>query len=290
MSRPTLVSINNRVVPVEEARIPVLDRGFLFGDGVYEVIAVLGGRPLELTGHRTRLQRSLQETGIPSPFSGEDLDQRIRNLIRREELDEGMVYIQVTRGVEALRSFPPPDPEICEPTTVLFCQDAPLRQNPLAATGIAAVTTPDIRWRRRDIKSTSLLAQVMAKGDATRQGAFEAIMTEDGMVTEGASSAVFAITPDQALVTAPSRGDILDSITRRSALRIAEAVGLRPEIRSLSVRELAGAREAFIASATALILPIVNLDGRDIGGGSPGPLTRQIRETYLAWADAGDLP
>jgi D-alanine transaminase len=279
MSR--IVFINGSFVPYEEARIPIMDRGFLFADGIYEVSAVLGGRLVDNEAHLARLNRSLGEIRIANPYSTAEWVQLEEELARRNDLREGLVYMQVTRGV-AERDFGFPNDT--QPTVVMFTQAKAMVDSPLARSGAAIVTVPDLRWKRRDIKSVALLAQVLAKQAAVEAGVAEAWMVEDGQVTEGSSSTAFIITKDRRIVTRPLSNAILPGITRRAVMRLAADADLTVDERLFSVEEAYDAAEAFYTSATSLVMPVVSVDGRAIGDGRPGELTRRLRELYLAMA------
>lgn len=284
MNTPSCFCINGRIVPEAEAHISVMDRGFLFGDGVYDVIAVLDGQLIDWTAHIHRLYASMKAIGIAPQSPPHELEAFALNILGREGLQEGLLYIQITRGVQPRRSFAPPATSEVESTCVLFCQATAIRSNPLAVRGAHAITVPDLRWARRDIKSTSLLAQVLAKQQAVQANVDEAWMVEDGIVTEASSAAAFIITPDHVLITRPVATDMLDSITGRVVRKLAKQLDLDLEARPFSVQEALQAAEAFSASATALIIPVISLDGKRIGTGTPGPWTAKLRETYLACA------
>lgn len=277
----SIAYVNGDWVPLEDAKVSVLDRGFIFGDGVYEVTAVIDGRLLDLPSHIARLGRSLREVRIEPSQSLEELAGLHEDIVRRNSLAEGLVYLEVTRGV-ADRDFP--FPEGVEPTVVLFVQDRPVLDNPHLERGVKVVTTPDLRWVRRDIKSVSLLAQVLAKQVARDAEAYEAWMVQDGEVTEGASSTAFIVNEHGALVTRPADTSILPGTTRRAVLALAEEQGVTFEERAFTLDEAYRAREAFLTSATAFVLPVVDIDGHAIGSGAPGPLTRLLRERYIGFA------
>ena len=281
MSR--IVYVNGVYLPEEEAQISIFDRAFLFGDAVYEVTAVLDGRLVDFEAHLARLDRSLGEIGMASPVPHEGLREVHAELIAENGVDEGIVYLQISRG-SAERDFAYPDPHA--PTIVAFTQSRPLVDNPLAATGVKVITIPDMRWKRRDIKSTSMLPQAMGKEAAKRQGAYEAWMVEDGFVTEGTSSSAFIFDADGVLRTQPLGPHILPGVTRRAILRLAKSEGLALEERPFSVEEAYQAREAFMTAASAFVLPIVKIDGRAIGDGKPGPVARAFRAHYIAEARA----
>jgi D-alanine transaminase len=272
-----IVFVNGEFLPFEEARLPIMDRGFLFADGIYEVSAVIGRRLVDNEGHLTRLARSLGEIRIANPYRDEEWV-RQTELIARNDLDEGIVYTQVTRGA-AERDFA--FPKDATPTVVMFTQPKTILASPQAETGIAIVTVEDLRWKRRDIKSVALLAQVLAKQAAAEAGVGEAWMVEDGAVTEGSSSTAFIITRDGTIVTRPLSNAILPGITRRSVMRLAQEAQLRVEERLFTVEEAHAAAEAFITSASSFVMPVVAIDGRPVGDGKPGRLTRRLRELYL---------
>ncbi len=277
-----IVHVNGSFLPAAEASLPIMDRGFLFADGIYEVAAVLGGRLVDSDAHLARLDRSLGEIRIANPHSAAAWTALMEELVRRNAVEEGLVYIQVTRGA-AERDFGFP-PAGTEPTVVMFTQTKNILRSPQAETGIAVVTVPDLRWKRRDIKSVALLAQVLAKQAAVEAGVGEAWMVEDGFVTEGSSSTAFIVTADRRLVTRPLSNAILPGITRVAVLRLAEEAGLTVEERLFSLDEAHEAAEAFITSASSFVMPVVRIDGTPLGAGKPGPLARRLRELYIAEA------
>jgi D-alanine transaminase len=276
------VYLNGSFVPFEEARIPIMDRGFLFADGIYEVSAVLDGRLVDNAAHLARLDRSLGEIGIRNPYPTQEWIRLETELVARNDLQEGLVYMQVTRGVaERDFAFPPAD---TPPSVVMFTQKKSISGNPLAETGAKVVTVEDLRWKRRDIKSVALLAQVLAKQAAAQAGVAEAWMVEDGSVTEGSSSTAFIVTTDRRIVTRPLSTALLPGITRAAVLHLAAEADLTVEERLFSVEEAYAAAEAFYTSASAFVMPVIALDDRTIGTGQPGPLTRRLRELYIAMA------
>ena len=281
MSR--IVYVNGAYLPEEEAKVSVFDRAFLFGDAVYEVTAVLDRRLVDFEAHLARLDRSLREIDLVLPVPHEGLRELHEDLIAENKVDEGIVYLEITRG-PAERDFAYPEPPT--PTIVAFTQSRPLIDNPHAATGVKVITVPDIRWKRRDIKSTSMLAQTMGKQAAKSQGAYEAWMVEDGFVTEGTSSSAFIFDAEGVLRTQPLGPHILPGVTRRAILRLAKAEGLRLEERPFSVEDAYQAREAFLTAASAFVLPVIEIDGRPVGAGVPGPVARAFREYYIAEARA----
>ena len=272
------VFVNGHFVPAAEASVSVMDRGFLFGDGIYEVAAVIGGRLVDNEAHLARLDRSLAAIRIPNPYGTGEWTRLEEELVRRNELAEGLVYMQVTRGA-AERDFA--FPAGAEPTVVMFTQPKAILGSPQAETGVAVATVDDLRWKRRDIKSVALLAQVLAKQAAVDAGVYEAWMVEDGFVTEGSSSTAFIVTADGRIVTRPLSHAILPGITRVAIMRLAAETGLAVEERLFSVDEAHAAAEAFLTSASALVLPVVRIDGRPVGGGEPGPVARRLRALYL---------
>lgn len=276
--------VNGRFVPHHAARVHVEDRGFQFADGVYEVVAVQGGRLIDEDGHLNRLDRSLGEMAMAWPLDRRVLMLLMRQMIRRNRLTDGLVYIQVTRGT-APRDFrfPPPG---TRPTLVMTARRLTLNPRRQLEEGIAVITIPDIRWKRRDIKSVSLLPQVLGKQKATEEGAFEAWQVDDeGLVTEGCSSNAWIVTKDGVLVTRAPSSAILNGITRQSVLRLAQVNGIVFEQRAFTVEEAYFAREAFITSATNYIMPVTRIDNRPIADGRPGLLGRQLRQAYQDYAD-----
>jgi D-alanine transaminase len=278
-----IVFVSGAFLPFEEARVPITDRGFLFADGIYEVSAVLNGRLVDNAAHLARLDRCLGEIRIPNPYPAAEWTRLMEELVRHNGLVEGLVYMQVTRGA-AERDFA--FPKDATPTVVMFTQAKVITRSPQAETGVAVVTTPDLRWKRRDIKSVALLAQVLAKQEAAEVGVFEAWMVEDGFVTEGSSSTAFIVTADARVVTRPLSTAVLPGITRLAVMRLATERGLSVEERLFTVDEAHRAAEAFLTSASSFVMPVCAIDGRTIGTGKPGPLTRRLRQIYLEMAGA----
>jgi D-alanine transaminase len=277
------VYVNGHYLPENEATVSIFDRGFIFADGIYEVSAVLGGQLVDVEAHLTRLQRSCGEIELPLPWSIPELVAIHEELIRLNTLDEGGVYLQVTRG-PADREFTFPAHVV--PSLVMFTQARNLADNPLARTGAKIVSCEDIRWARRDIKSVGLLAQVLAKQHAARNGAQEAWMVEDGFVTEGGSSTSWIVKGDT-LISRPLSNAVLPGITRRAVLTLLEESGYSFEERPFTLEEAFAADEAFYTSANAFVMPIIEIDGHRIGGGQPGPVARRLREIYLDHARQG---
>jgi D-alanine transaminase len=276
--------INGSFVPLADAKVSVLDRGFLFADGIYEVAAVLDGRLIDNASHLARLERSVSEIALELPETLPRIQEIQKQLIARNHLVDGLVYLQVTRGADTGRDFA--FPKDVKPTLVMFTSAKDIVEAPAAKTGIAVITVPDIRWARRDIKSVALLAQVLAKQVAALAGAGEAWMIEDGMVTEGGSSSAFILTQDAVLVTRHNSSAILPGCTRKAVVALAEERQLRVEERPFSVQEAMAAKEAFITSATLFVQPVVSIDGTAIGDGKPGPMTNRLRAIYLDFARA----
>ncbi len=275
------VYVNGAFVAEEDAKISVFDRGFLFADAVYEVSTVLDGNLVDNLAHMERLKRSLSELKMGSPVAVDDIPALMEELVERNNLTEGMVYLQVSRG-PADRDFVFPAEE--KPSLVMFTQEKSVAATPKSETGITVVTMQDQRWARRDIKTTQLLAQSIVKQEATNQGADDAWMVEEGMVTEGSSNNAFIVTTDGVIVTRQLSNSILHGITRRVVLEIAEAEGLTVEQRPFTVEEAQAAAEAFSTSASSFVMPVVSIDGKTISQGVPGPITRKLRERYIAVA------
>jgi len=275
------VYVNGDWLPEEEAKISVFDRGFLFADGVYEVTSVLDGRLVDFHGHLARLHRSLGALEMAPPVADEALLAIHREIVAKNAVAEGMVYLQITRGA-ADRDFA--WPVAPSPSLVLFTQGRPLVDTAAARDGIRVITVPDIRWARRDIKTVQLLAPSMGKMTARKADADDAWMVEGGVVTEATSSNAWIVTRDGALVTRSLSNAILHGITRAATLRLAHAGGLRVEERPFTVAEATAAAEAFVTAASAFVTPVVAIDGQPLGDGRPGPVTRRLREAYVAEA------
>jgi len=279
MSR--IVYVNGEFLPEEEAKISVFDRGFLFADGVYEVSSVLAGKLIDNAAHMARLERSLGELKMAPPMPLEEIPPIQREIVVRNQLDQGTVYLQVSRGA-ADRDFP--FPKGVSSSLVIFSQARNLLEDPAAAKGIAVITLPDIRWQRRDIKTVQLLAPALAKQAAKDAGANDAWMVEDGFVTEGSSNNAYIVTMDGTIVTRALSNAILHGITRRAILDLAARDGLRVEERSFTPEEAYEAGEAFITSASTFVYPVVNIDGRILGNGAPGPVATKLRQLYIEMA------
>lgn len=272
-----IVYVNGEYVPEAEAKVSVFDRGFLFADGVYEVTPVVNGKLVDYDPHMERLDRSLKELKMAWPCNIVEMTAMHNELIKRNNLDEGIIYMQVTRGV-ADRMFNFPKDIIS--SLIAFPQVMKLVDNPSARTGVKVVTTPDIRWLRRDIKSIMLLAPVLGKEEAYQKGAAEAWMVEDGYVTEGTSSNAYIVIGDK-IITRPLSNRILAGCTRRALFRMAKEHNVQIEERLFTPEEAYGADEAFLSSASQFVMPITEIDGHRIGGGQPGPVVRKLREIFL---------
>ena len=274
------VYVNGEYLPEDEAKVSVFDRGFLMADGVYEVTSVLGGKLIDFDGHATRLKRSLAELDMAEPMKTEDLLEIHRELVKRNDLTDGMIYLQVTRGAPGDRDFAFP-PEGTPPTVVLFTQSKPgLADSPVAKTGIRVISIPDVRWGRRDIKTVQLLYPSMGKMMAKAAGADDAWMVEDGAVTEGTSNNAY-IVKDGVIVTRHLGNEILHGITRAAVLRFAREAQMKVEERPFTIEEAQNADEAFITSASTFVFPVVEIDGAKVGNGAPGPVAARLREIYL---------
>ena len=277
--------VNGAFVPLSEAKVSILDRGFLFADGIYEVAAVLDGKLVDSASHLARLERSVGEIGLALPESLARIEELQKELVARNQLDQGMVYLQVTRGADKGRDFPFPKGDV-RPTLVMFVTAKTIVDAPSAKAGIAVITVPDIRWERRDIKSVAVLAQVLAKQAAAAAGASEAWMVEDGHVTEGGSSTAFILTRDDVIVTRPNSNAILPGCTRKAVVKLAEERQLKVEERLFTVAEALAAKEAFITSASSFVQPVVSIDGKPVGDGKVGPVATRLREIYVDFARA----
>ena len=275
------VYLNGEYLPETEATVSIFDRGFLMADGVYEVTSVLDGKLIDFEGHIVRLARSLDELDMRNPISKEDLLEVHRELVRVNEIDEGLIYLQITRGSAGDRDFAFPDPETTAPTIVLFTQNKPgLADNPAAKKGAKIISIEDIRWGRRDIKTVQLLYPSMGKMMAKKAGCDDAWMVEDGFVTEGTSNNAYIVKGNK-IITRQLSNDILHGITRVAVLRMAREAQMEVEERSFSIEEAQQADEAFTTSASAFVMPVVELDGVALGDGVPGKVALRLREIYI---------
>ena len=271
--------VNGRYVTHGDAAVHIEDRGFQFADGVYEVVPIVNSRMVDAGPHLDRLERSLSELTIAMPLSRKVLELVMDELIARNGVNEGLIYMQVTRGVS------PRDhkfPSGVRPSIVMTTKRVRFLTQKKLSDGVKVITIPDIRWTRCDIKTVALLPNCMGKTEAAAAGAYEAWQVDgDGMVTEGTSSNAWIVTDDDQLVTRPAGHEILRGVTRQTLLRIAAEAGLTFEERPFSVEEAKSARETFLSSATSFVTPVVELDEVTIGDGTPGPLSRRLQGWYL---------
>ncbi|MGV6840085.1 MAG: D-amino-acid transaminase [Planktomarina sp.] len=274
------VYVNGEYLPETEAKVSIFDRGFLFADGVYEVTSVLDGKLVDFDGHCTRLERSLNELDMGHPITRDDLLEAHRELVKRNEIVDGMVYLQITRGSDGDRDFVYPAEETPQ-TVVMFTQSKPgIMDSPASKSGIKVISIEDQRWARRDIKTVQLLYPSMAKMAAKAAGCDDAWMVEDGYVTEGSSNNAY-IVKDGKIITRELSNDILHGITRAAVLRFAKEAQMVVEERNFTVDEVKAADEAFITSATTFVMPVVEMDGEAVGAGVPGAVAKRLREIYL---------
>ncbi|UOA16226.1 MULTISPECIES: D-amino-acid transaminase [Sulfitobacter] len=275
------VYVNGEYLPEDQAKISIFDRGFLMADGVYEVTSVLDGKLIAFDGHAERLTRSMNELDMRAPATTEELLEIHRELVRLNDIKDGLIYLQVTRGSDGDRDFAFPDPETTAPSLVLFTQSKPgLADNPAARDGIRVISIEDIRWGRRDIKTVQLLYPSMGKMMAKKAGVEDAWMVEEGFVTEGTSNNAYIVKDDK-IVTRETSNDILHGITRKAVLELAREAQMQVEERNFTIEEAQQADEAFVTSASAFVTPVVEIDGAKIGSGTPGKLAPRLREIYL---------
>ena len=278
--------VNGQYLPHREAAVHVEDRGYQFADGVYEVCAVHRGRLLDEQGHLDRLDRSLGELRIDWPMSERALRVVMREVIRRNRLSNGMLYLQVTRGVAPRDHAFPDQANIALVMTARPTKPFDARTYRKA---VDVITIPEIRWARRDIKTISLLPNVLGKQQAREQGAYEAWMVEaDGSVTEGTSSNAWIVTDDGQLVTRQPGQAILNGITRLAILKLAAEEGITFTERPFTVDEAKAAREAFVTSTSSFVKPVRRIDGAQVGDGEPGSLTMKLLDYYAAYMDRAD--
>lgn len=281
------IYLNGKYLPESQARISIFDRGTLFGDAVYDVVPVLSDRFINFGNHYSRFIRSLDALSIPCPMSYEGLLRSIRGLVLRNNLSEGVVYIQVSRGIADRNFLVEKD---LSPTVFMFTQQKSLLQHPKLTSGVKLKTVPDLRWARRDIKSCNLLGQVLSKSKAQDEGADDALMIEsDGTITECGSSSFF-IYRDQCIVTRPLGTDILPGVTRNALMKLKNTCQISLEERSFTLDEVLTAEEAFLSGASSLILPVVAVDNAPIGNGIPGPISTTMRENYVQFALDSGIP
>jgi len=281
MKNMRTVYLNGDYLPETEARVSIFDRAFLMADGVYEVTSVLGGKLIDFEGHLKRLERSLNELDMQKPAGFDDLLEIHRELVRVNEIGDGLVYLQVTRGSDGDRDFVFPDPETTAPTLVLFTQSKPgLANSPQAEKGLKIISIEDVRWGRRDIKTVQLLYPSMGKMMAKKAGCDDAWMIEDGHVTEGTSNNAYIVRGNR-IITRELSNDILHGITRAAVLRFAREAQMEVEERPFTIEEAKDADEAFVTSASAFVMPVVEIDGESLGDGTPGKVAKRLREIYL---------
>ena len=274
------VYVNGQYLPEGEAVVSIFDRGFVMADGVYEVTSVLDGKLIDFEGHAVRLARSLSELEMENPLSKEELLAIHRELVAVNGIHEGMVYLQITRGNPGDRDFAYP-PAGTKPTVVLFTQNKPgLAANPQAEIGIKVISVEDLRWGRRDIKTVQLLYPSMAKMAAKKAHVDDAWFVEEGFVTEGTSNNTYIVKGGK-IITRNLSNDILHGITRAAVLRFAREAQMEVEERAFTIAEAQGADEAFFTSASAFVMPVVEVDGAAVGTGKVGPVARRLREIYL---------
>ena len=273
-----LVYLNGEYVPRSSAKISIFDRGLLFSDAVYEVVSVIDGQLIDMERHVSRLERSLGELSINAFADWTSISQ---NLVAENGLQEGLIYLQVSRGVMDEREYRWPAPDTA-PTIFAFAQERALLENPMADRGMRIITRPDLRWQRCDIKTTQLLYASLMKMEAVAAGVDDVWMTQHDMITEGTSQNAHIISRDGVLVSHQLDRRILPGVTRIEMLAQAVSMELTVEERAFSIDEAKDAAEAFVTSSTLLIMPVVEIDGHKIGDGQPGERTRTIRQNYLA--------
>lgn len=276
---PRIAYVNGRYVPHYDAKVHIEDRGYQFADGIYEVCLVIGGRFWDLDGHLARMDRSLDELQMRAPIAHGPLKIIMKELLRRNFLNDALIYLQISRGVYGrYHAFPPPT---VPPALVLTAKHFDLSQSDAQAEkGIKVITQPDIRWGRVDIKTVGLLPNALAKQAAVEAGAGEAWLVRDGVVTEGSSTNAWIIDKDGALITHPKSNLILGGITRESVIECARNLQIPVRERPFGLEEAQGAAEAFVSSATSLVMPVIAIDRHSIGSGAPGPVTMRLRNAY----------
>ncbi len=270
--------VNGEFVAEADAKVSVLDRGFLFADAVYEVSSVLDGKLIDNDAHMKRLHRSLSELSMQAPASDAEILAAQQKLVTLNDLNEGLVYLQVTRGA-ADRDFA--FPKDATPTLVMFTQAKNLLDSPQAKTGIKIISVPDIRWQRRDIKTVGLLAPALAKQAAVEAGVDDAWMVEDDLVTEGSSNNAYIVHHDGTIQTRHLGNEILSGITREAVLKLCALTQHQYLEKPFTIEEAKNAKEAFITSASSFVMPVVNIDGKNVGDGRPGEISARLRELYI---------
>lgn len=274
----TIVYLNGEFLPAEQAKISIFDRSVMFADAIYEVAAVMEGKLVDFDHHMERYFDSLKKVSISSPLSKREILNTFRSLVAHNKIDEGMIYLQVTRG-EAARDFVWEE-SMC-PTVFMFAMEKSEAERKAAKTGVNLASTLDLRWARRDIKSVNLLAQVLVKNIAHDAGAYEALMVDqDGFVTECGSTSFFIVRGDT-IVTRPLNNDILPGVTRRTLIALCDTYGIALDQRKFSLDEAMHADEAFISGASSYVIPVIKIDRKEIGTAKPGKWTQKIQQTYL---------
>lgn len=274
-----IVYVDGHYCPESQGKVSIFDRGYLFADAIYEVTCVIGGKLVDFDGHMARLARSLKELDMPTPMSAQELLAIHRKLIADNKVDEGLIYMQISRG-NADRDFNFPSKDT-PPVVVMFTQARPVLESPLAKRGLKVITLPDIRWGRRDIKTVQLLYPSMVKNAAYEAGADDAWLVQDGFVTEASSANAYIVTRDGKIVTRGLSSDILHGITRNAVLGFADEAGYLLEERPFTVSEALEAQEAFITSATSFVTSVLSIDGHVIGEGVVGPVSKRLRDVYI---------
>ncbi len=273
-----LILFNDTFIPRNEARVDIDDRGYQFGDGIYEVVRLYDGEPFLMDEHLVRLERSATELGMSLGFSRQALSARLDELFQKTGVGTGTVYIQVTRGVHPrVQEFPPADLPV---QWLAYCREL-ARPSEKLKNGVSVALTPDIRWLRCDIKSVNLLPNILGRQAATGKGCYEAVQHRDGIVTEGAFSNVYRIA-NGTVFTHPANNFILNGVTRRKILELCEEAGIPVREETFSTDELLAADEVFLTSTTNEVMPVVAIDGQAVGNGSPGELTCRLQDLYEA--------
>ena len=276
--------VNGRYLPQNHASVHIEDRGYQFADGIYEVICIWNGLPVDYAGHLARLNRSLAELSMRSPASAGALTLILKEIVRRNHIDKGTIYIQVNRGVAPrAHAFPG---EGVKPSVVVTAKHGAGSPESVAEAGVKVITAVDQRWDRCDIKSVGLLANALAKQAATEAKAYEALLhTSDGTVTEASVSNAWMVTPDKVIVTHPATQAILGGITRATVIKIARAAGYQVKERPFTLAEARKAKEVFLTGTTTFVMPVVQIDERPVANGAPGTIALDLRQRYRAFMD-----
>lgn len=277
MQEKEIVFLNDEFMKANEAKISIFDRGFIFGDGIYEVVPVVNAKMADKEEFWERFERSLAQIELEFPYTKEEFEDVLKQLIAKNSLKEGGLYMQVSRGV-ASRNFALL--KGLKPTIMAFAFECKVIEHEFVKSGVSVISTADLRWKRRDIKSISLLAQCLAKEEAVKAKVFEAFMIENALVTEASSSSVFII-KDKTLITKPFSNEILPGIRRKNILKFAKELDLKIDQRAFSMKEVYEADEVFICAATFLILGVIKADSKIINDGKIGFYTQKLREKYV---------